>query len=81
MVTLIGSFFQETTWKVGGSGRYAQYLAGIGEALTWQESKASMAINIFSGEAGDPCKEAISRAWGQSVFICPQVGMEAFRVA
>ena len=77
MLTRIGSLFQLTTWKVGGTGRYVQYLVGIGEALTWQESKASMAINIFSGEAGDPCKEAIPRAWWQSIFICPQVGMGA----
>ena len=77
MLTRIGSLFQVTTCKVGESGRYAQYLVGIGEALTWQESKASMVINIFSGEAGDPCKEAIPCAWWQSIFICPHLGMGA----
>ena len=56
--------FQVTTWKVGGSGKYIQYFSGVGEeALTWQDSKASMAINIFSGEVEDPCKEAIPCAW------------------
>ena len=51
------------------------------EVLIWQESKASMAINTFSGETGDPCKEAIPWAWWQSVLICPQVGMGACWVA
>ena len=63
MLTCIGLLFQVTTWKVGGSGIYAQYFVGIGEVLTWQESKASVAINIFSGEAEDPCKEDTPRAW------------------
>jgi hypothetical protein len=32
------------------------------EALTWHDNKASIAINIFSGEVGEPCKEVIPRA-------------------
>ena len=48
----------------GGSGKYAQYFFGAGEeALTWQDSKASRAINTLSGEAGEPCGEAIPCAW------------------
>lgn len=50
------------------------------EAFTWQDSKASIAINTLS-EVEDPCAEAIPCAWWQSVLICPQVGMEACRVA
>ena len=60
MLTRIGSLFQVTTWKVGGSGKYAQYSSdGEGVALAWQDSKASIAINTPSGEAEDPCREAI----------------------
>ena len=71
------SLFQVTTWKVGGSRRNTQYLVGMGEALTWQESKASMAINTFSGETEDPCRETIPCAWWQSALIWPQVDTEA----
>ena len=60
MLTRIGSLFEVTTWKVGGSGKYAQYFSDVEEvALAWQDSKASIAIKTLSGEAEDPCREAI----------------------
>ena len=60
MLTHIGSLFQVTTWKVGGSGKYAQYFSDVEEvALACQDSKASIAMKTLSGEAEDPCKEAI----------------------
>ena len=60
MLTRIGSLFQVTTWKVGGSGNYAQYFSDEEEiALAWQDSKASIAIKTLSGEAEDPCREAM----------------------
>ena len=78
MLTRIGSLFQVTTWEVGGSGKYAQYFSDVEVvALSWQDSKASVAINTLSGEAEDPCREAMPCARWQSDFICPHVGMEA----
>ena len=68
MLTHIGSLFQVTTWKVGGSGKYAQfffffdaqYFSDVEEvAFAWQDSKASIAIKTLSGEAEDPCRETI----------------------
>ena len=76
--TRIGSQFQVTTWKVRGSGKYAQYFSEVEEvALAWQDSKASMAMKTLSGEAEDPCREAMPCARWQSDLICPHVGMEA----
>ena len=76
--TCIGSPFQVTTWKVRGSGKYAQYFSEVEEvALAWQDSKASMAMKTLSGEAEDPCREAMPCARWQSDLICPHVGMEA----
>lgn len=38
----------------------AQYFSDVEEvAFTWQESEASIAIKALSGEAEDPCREAI----------------------
>lgn len=74
--------FQVTTWKVGGSGKYAHYFSNVeGVALTWQDNKARIAIKTFSGEAEDPCREAIPCAWWQSDLICPHMVIEACWVA
>ena len=81
VLTHIGSLFL-TTWKIRGSGKYAQYFSDVEEvAFAWQDSKASIAIKTLSGEAEDPCREAIPCARWQSDFICPHVGMEACWVA
>ena len=78
MLTLIGSLFQVTSWKVRGSGNYAQYFSDVEEvAFIWQESKASKTIKTPSGKAEDLCREAIPCARWQSDLICPHVGMEA----
>ena len=54
----IGSLFQVTTWKVGGSGKYAPKFSGAGEeALIWQDSKARIAINTLSGEVEESSGE------------------------
>ena len=77
MLTCIGSLFKVTTWKVGGSGKYAQYFSDVEEvAPAWQDSKASIAIKTLSGEAEDPYREAIPCASWHSDLICPHVGME-----
>ena len=65
--TRIGSLFQVTTWKVRGSGKYAQYFSEVEEVgLAWQDSKASIAMKTLSGEAEGPCREAMPCARWQS---------------
>ena len=46
------------------SWRTREQFSGVGDKKpTWQDSRASIAINTFSGEVEDPCKEAIPCAW------------------
>ena len=57
------------------------WASGCSAGEFWQDNRASIATNTFSGEFEDPWTEAIPCAWRQSILFCPQVGMEACWVA